>query len=168
MPGCSGDRGAVHHVELVGELVDHHVDVRVMRRGVPRDHHRSARHCFASEIIVPFVHHAVLVDLPPAHAEVSGIDHDAAPAGVPVEAKLEDRQAGLRRNCHAHRVAHLQAVGARELLLGEEKQRQPAQLRVVFGKEAQSASDAMPQCIVDRVLLQHALAPPVGEPAHGP
>ena len=86
---------------------------------------------------------------------------------IPVEAELEDRQAGLRGDRDAHRVGDLEAVRAGELLLGEEQQRQLAQLRRAR-KKASRPRGALPERIVDAVPVQHAPAPPFGEPAHRP
>src|SRR3989442_6053847 len=136
-----------------------------MRRGVPRDHHRPAGHRLAGELVVPFVHYAVLVDLRALHAKVARVDDDAGPAGVPIEPQLEDRQAGLRRDRHAHLVGDVQAVRAGELLFREEQEHQVFQLGR-FGNKRQTPRRALPQRLVDRVLFQHALAPPLGDPSH--
>src|SRR2546423_3644589 len=108
---------------------------------------------------------AVLVDFAAPHAKVAGIDHDAGPARVPVQAELEDRQAGLRRDRHSHLVGHLDAVRAGELLFGEKKEREVFQL-LRIGKKREARSGAPPERVVDRVLLQYALTPPLGNPSH--
>jgi hypothetical protein len=129
-----------------------------MDGGVPREHDRTAGKRLAGELVLPFVHHAVLVDAFAAHLEVAGVDDDAAPARVPVEPELEDRQAGLRGDRHAHRVGDLEAVHAGELLLGEEEEHEAAQLVPTLRK---IAGRGVPQRIVDAMPRQHAPAAPV-------
>ena len=147
--------------------MDHDVDRGVVRQRVPGEDHRAAGHRLAGEIVLPLVHHAVLVDLAPAHAKVAGIDDDPVPAGIPVEAELEDRQARLRGDREAHDVGDLQLMGADEIFLGEEKQRELAELRRARQKR-ERARRALPERVVDAVLGEHAAAAPFGEPAHGP
>ena len=83
------------------------------------------------------------------------------PAFDAVKAELEDRQAGLRGDRDAHRVAELEAAHRREPLLREEKQGQFLQLGAVR-KERQ----ARPERVIHVVIAQNSPAPPVGQPAH--
>src|SRR3989442_548934 len=111
------------------------------------------------------VRRSVLVELGAPHAEVARVDDDAGPAGVPVQAQLEDRQAGLRGDRDAHRVGHLHAVRAGELLLGEKQQHQLLQL-LFLTNEFQAPRGGSPKRVVHAMPGKHALAAPVGQPAH--
>src|SRR5512145_1359989 len=102
-----------------------------------------------------------------AHAEIARVDNDAGEAGVPVDAELEDRQAGLRRNRHAHRIGNLEAVRGGELLLGEEEEGEFLEL-LALRQESERASRPSPERIVDAVSRQHAAPAPIRQPTHGP
>ena len=85
---------------------------------------------------------------------------------VPVEAELEDRQAGLRRDRDAHRVGDLEAVRAGELLLREEQQHQLLQLLILTaGKRSahvarcQSASSM--RCLCSTRLRRQSVSQPM-------
>jgi hypothetical protein len=169
---------ALEHVDLVGELVDHDVvsGLAAGRRGrrpeldvLPRERDRPAGPRLARELVVPFVHHAVLVQLLPAHPELAGVDDDAHPAVVEIQPEIEDRQARLQRDRDPDRVGQLEAAGRGNLLLVQEQHHQLAQAARVVGRQAgekgQLRDDAAPESLVDGRALDHALAAPGAE--HG-
>src|SRR5207245_5934990 len=65
----------------------------------------------------------------------------------------------------AHRVGNRHAVRAGELLVGEEEQYQALQF-FACRKERQATGCRFPERTVHAMPGKHALAPPVGQPAH--
>ncbi len=136
---------AVQHVDLVGELVDHDV-VPGLAAGLggrgaeldvlPREGDRPAGPRLARKLVVPFVHHAVVVQLLPAHPELAGVDDDAHPAVVEIEPEIEDRQARLQRDRDPDLVGQLEVAGRGNLFLVQEQHHQLPQPACVVGRQA--------------------------------
>src|SRR5262249_44817846 len=122
----------------------------------------------AAQEIVARVDHAVLVHyFPVAHEELVGIEHDRREGRVAVEAQVQDRQAGKRRDTDAHLVGDRKAVCRLEALLVQEQQRELAQTREVRGgqpsKRGARGYDARPDRVRNRFVRENALAPPALE-----
>ena len=161
-------RCAALHVQLVGEFVDHHVDaVGVFGMFEPRDQHRATVPGFTEGVVVELMHHAVLVDDAARNHEVARIDHDADPSGVPVEAQMQDRQAGLQGDRQLDAGCQLQVLRAAPLLFGDELAGQLAQagalIRRQVAEEGQAGLDFGPQRGGDFETIALASAPPGGE-----
>src|SRR4029079_4867233 len=98
------------------------------------------------------------------------VDDDPDPAVVPLEAQLEHRQARLQRDREAIVLRKHGSPPRGELLLREKQQRHVLQAPgfglCKSGEERQARAHAAPHALVERVLLEHALALPVAQPAH--
>jgi hypothetical protein len=165
----------------VRELVDDDVVARLAavlgggraeRHVLPRQQHRPARPRLARQLVVPFVHDAVLVELLPPHPELPGVDDDSHPALVRIEAEVEHREHRLHRDGEPDLVGQLEAAGAVHLLLVEKEERelpQPGELGVAHpGEERQPRDDAAPERVVDAGPAEDALAAPAPEQRHVP
>jgi hypothetical protein len=118
---------AVAHVELVRELVDHHVVARHAqllvgghRHVFVREDHRPAEPRLAGHRVLREVDDARFVHFLALRGELRRIDDHLRPAVVPLDAELEDQDRGLRRDLDHHEVGDLEVVGAGEVLGGEE------------------------------------------------
>src|SRR6266568_3243655 len=159
------------HVDLVRELVDDHVVAALGEAHVfPGEDHRPARPRFPGELLVEGVDDAVLVHLLLAHAEFSGIDDDADPAVIYVQAEVENRQAGLRGDRQARFVGELEAVRTVHFLFREEQDDELLEPRRFLlrqaAEERELRCDPRPQRLVDARAFQHALAAPLAQETH--
>ena len=82
----------------MGELVDHDVvalggEPSGLGHVVPRQHHRSALHRFARQLLVPGVHDAVIVFHLAAGDDRVGMDDDADETIEPLDSQRECRPA---------------------------------------------------------------------------
>jgi hypothetical protein len=116
------------HVELVGELVEHHVAASAGATTgddrVPRQHHRSAQHRLADHRRPVLDRRARLFEQPERPrrlAQGRRVDQHRADIGVEVGlGPPEDQQAGLGRDRHHHLLGHLEATTPDPLGLGHE------------------------------------------------
>ena len=113
--------GAVLHVDLVDELVNHHVVAmfgRTARGGhvLPTQRDRAAVHGFAQQRFLVGMHHAgwVGADAPGQHR--ARMHDDAGEIVIPVQPQVQHRQASLCGDGDGHFIGHLQLVRASELL----------------------------------------------------
>ena len=138
----------------MGEFVNHHV-VRGIAGGRlaavlgPGDDDRPAFPGFACSGLVELVHQSGLVLNAPGRHVFRGIDDDPAPAAVPVDSELADRQTGLRCNGDLDPSGQLQAPGAGHHLGRQQPPAQLAQARVARGtatlQEVEIGQHAFPQ-----------------------
>jgi hypothetical protein len=149
---------AVQHVQLVGELVDDDVvAVAGHLHVVPGNDQRPAFPGFAGEHVGVFMDDAAFILDLPWHDELVGIDDDADPVLIGVQAELEDGQAALGSDRDADFVAQLQAIGGAEFLFGEKTFGQCLQLPLLVSGEyiekRQRGDDGRPQAVGDEVRL---------------
>ncbi len=111
---------AVQHVQLVGELVDYHVDAVLfaaayrIRAG---QHHRPALPGFTHHRVAHDMHHTVLVHEFMLRHELTGVDDHRHPARIIIQPEIEDRQAGLGSDPDARVVVQCKPAGRNHLLL---------------------------------------------------
>ena len=143
---------------------------RAERHVLPRQEHRPARPRLARQLVVPFVHDAVLVELLPPHPELPRVDDDADPAFVRVEPEVEHGEDGLHRDREPDLVGQLEAAGAVHLLLVEKEERelpQPASsASLIPARNGSPAMTRRQQRVVDAGPAEHALAAPAAEQGH--
>ena len=113
---------AIAHIELVNELVNHHVVA--LRRRLSRCGHvgptqcdRPHLHGLAAQLFGVAVHYASLVGHFSARQHGTGVHHNALEVVVPMQAQVQHRQAGLCGNRHGHRIRHLQAMRTKKLFV---------------------------------------------------
>ncbi|MNY22722.1 hypothetical protein D3C86_1563570 [compost metagenome] len=163
---------AVEHIELVSELVDHHV-VGVRRQRMVGIEPRAGRaHVLPGQddgatlprLAARFLFHAVhqpdLVLHGAPDQEFARIQHDAMPAAIPLDTELEDRHAGLHGHADHHLVGQRQVVRGRIFLAGDEQRGQLAQRGLVLGAVAlhigQGGHGTRPEVVRNGVVLKLA------------
>ena len=83
----------------MSEFVQHDIGgAGIVRVVEPGQNYRSTLPGFAEHRVIVFMHDAVFVHDAPRDDEIAGIDDDAEPMTVSLEAKIEDQQAGLKCN----------------------------------------------------------------------
>ena len=159
---------AVLHVQLVGKFVNHHIDaVCVFRQFEPGNQYRAAIPGFTHDCVVILMDYSIGVDHVARNHEVARIDHNADPAGIPVEAKVKNRQAGLKGNSQLDAGCQMQPLCTAPLLFGDQLARQLAQMDALVGvkvaKKWQAGFDFIPQRLWNHQTVALPLAPPGGE-----
>ena len=172
VPAAREDRGAVRVavvlVELVRELVDDDVSAVVNGVGavddvVPRQDDLPLRPGFAGEDLAMLLQHTGAIRLHAIDDEGAGIDQDLPQVGVIVGAAVEEEEARLRRDGHAHFVVDDEAVAADERLLGQEDLDVLLELELQVGGKQAEIRHAPLQGVAPRVRKR--LAAQSGAPA---
>ena len=169
---------AAGQIELVGELVDHHVVGgagvrrlglgRALRDVFPTDDHRPARHGLARERARHIVHDAGVVDEFAFDMEFARIDDHLGEIVEHRKPEVQHRQTGLGRDRRRDFIGQRQSARARERSARDEFARQRMQ-RLTFVviervEKRQAAQHLRPDVRVDG--RSGALAEQAFDPTH--
>ncbi len=152
-------------VELVRELVDHHiapvvVDGGAILRVLPGQHHLPLRPGLARQDLPLFLQNACAVRAHAVNDERARVDEDLPQVRKVVGPAVHDQQAGLGRDRDPHLVGDDEPFAAYKHLLGEEDLDVLPQLDLQVGRQPADIGDAPPENVAPCGRKRPARHPP--------